>query len=46
MLEGQTLAAAEAPSKGAIVKATLIALAVALVLSLSPCCRPNKASIL
>jgi hypothetical protein len=32
MPEGQNLAAAEAPSKGAIVKATLIALAVALVL--------------
>src|ERR1700682_2361176 len=32
MAEGQNLAAAEAPSKRAIVKATLIALAVALVL--------------
>jgi hypothetical protein len=32
MLEGQELAAAEAPSKGAIVKATLIALTVALLL--------------
>ena len=35
MSEGQSLAAVEAPSKSAIVKATLIALAVALVLLFS-----------